>query len=118
MFCFFKQKTAYELRISDWSSDVCSSDLTEPAVDLAQPLLAIEIVAVLAAVAVAGGPGDDLDHLGPLDGLELLQLGLQPRQPCRRDVVLCPGRDRRRSEERRVGKESFSTFRSRWSAYP
>src|SRR3546814_1342385 len=27
MFLFFKQKTAYELRISDWSSDVCSSDL-------------------------------------------------------------------------------------------
>src|SRR3546814_8344723 len=26
---FFKQKTAYEMRISDWSSDVCSSDLTE-----------------------------------------------------------------------------------------
>src|SRR3546814_1985678 len=25
--CFFKQKTAYEMRISDWSSDVCSSDL-------------------------------------------------------------------------------------------
>src|SRR3546814_19909068 len=28
-FFFFKQKTAYELRISDWSSDVCSSDLFE-----------------------------------------------------------------------------------------
>src|SRR3546814_9465224 len=27
---FFKQKTAYEMRISDWSSDVCSSDLDEP----------------------------------------------------------------------------------------
>src|SRR3546814_2605255 len=27
---FFKQKTAYEMRISDWSSDVCSSDLTTP----------------------------------------------------------------------------------------
>src|SRR3546814_9717191 len=26
-FCVFKQKTAYEMRISDWSSDVCSSDL-------------------------------------------------------------------------------------------
>src|SRR3546814_317856 len=26
---FFKQKTAYEMRISDWSSDVCSSDLAE-----------------------------------------------------------------------------------------
>src|SRR3546814_4519960 len=41
---FFKQKTAYELRISDWSSDVCSSDLVEAeaarpvsaAVDIAQ----------------------------------------------------------------------------------
>src|SRR3546814_2645401 len=29
-FFFFKQKTAYEMRISDWSSDVCSSDLREP----------------------------------------------------------------------------------------
>src|SRR3546814_14953066 len=28
MFFFFKQKTAYDMRISDWSSDVCSSDLT------------------------------------------------------------------------------------------
>src|SRR3546814_9103271 len=31
MFFFFKQKTAYEMRISDWSSDVCSSDLIEQA---------------------------------------------------------------------------------------
>src|SRR3546814_2942883 len=31
-FLFFKQKTAYEMRISDWSSDVCSSDLLHPAV--------------------------------------------------------------------------------------
>src|SRR3546814_20107300 len=29
LFFFFKQKTAYEMRISDWSSDVCSSDLPE-----------------------------------------------------------------------------------------
>src|SRR3546814_19335041 len=29
-FFFFKQKTAYEMRISDWSSDVCSSDLARP----------------------------------------------------------------------------------------
>src|SRR3546814_7541407 len=29
IFFFFKQKTAYEMRISDWSSDVCSSDLTD-----------------------------------------------------------------------------------------
>src|SRR3546814_6823158 len=30
VFFFFKQKTAYEMRINDWSSDVCSSDLSEP----------------------------------------------------------------------------------------
>src|SRR3546814_8359914 len=30
LFFFFKQKTAYEMRISDWSSDVCSSDLSLP----------------------------------------------------------------------------------------
>src|SRR3546814_3618757 len=30
IFFFFKQKTAYEMRISDWSSDVCSSDLVAP----------------------------------------------------------------------------------------
>src|SRR3546814_10308267 len=30
VFMFFKQKTAYEMRISDWSSDVCSSDLSRP----------------------------------------------------------------------------------------
>src|SRR3546814_9924369 len=32
-FFFFKQKTAYDMRISDWSSDVCSSDLDEVGVD-------------------------------------------------------------------------------------
>src|SRR3546814_3036385 len=34
MFFLFKQKTAYEMRISDWSSDVCSSDLPHVATDL------------------------------------------------------------------------------------
>src|SRR3546814_19575097 len=34
-FFFFKQKTAYEMRISDWSSDVCSSDLPETGIDAA-----------------------------------------------------------------------------------
>src|SRR3546814_2622433 len=40
MFFFFKQKTAYEMRISDWSSDVCSSDLhLDPVVRLAADIL-------------------------------------------------------------------------------
>src|SRR3546814_1211926 len=41
-FFFFKQKTAYEMRISDWSSDVCSSDLpmsAQPRCRLDRPLL-------------------------------------------------------------------------------
>src|SRR3546814_2608206 len=42
---FFKQKTAYELRISDWSSDVCSSDLAE----LADHVLASAGIAEAAA---------------------------------------------------------------------
>src|SRR3546814_19135938 len=33
MCCFVQQKSAYELRISDWSSDVCSSDLTQLILD-------------------------------------------------------------------------------------
>src|SRR3546814_4823795 len=46
-FCFFKQKTAYEMRISDWSSDVCSSDLrgdVEHLVPLVRNLLSHQIV--------------------------------------------------------------------------
>src|SRR3546814_6773010 len=44
MFFFFKQKTAYELRISDWSSDVCSSDLSDKtlAVDAFIPCAGID----------------------------------------------------------------------------
>src|SRR3546814_2652673 len=34
LFFFFKQKTAYEMRISDWSSDVCSSDLSSAALPI------------------------------------------------------------------------------------
>src|SRR3546814_2638845 len=39
LFFFFKQKTAYEMRISDWSSDVCSSDLLATALklDISEP---------------------------------------------------------------------------------
>src|SRR3546814_5078463 len=40
LFFFFKQKTAYEMRISDWSSDVCSSDLTKLS-SLAQQTLVV-----------------------------------------------------------------------------
>src|SRR3546814_5460721 len=38
LFFFFKQKTAYEMRISDWSSDVCSSDLYPSRTRISQPM--------------------------------------------------------------------------------
>src|SRR3546814_1416771 len=41
---FFKQKTAYEMRISDWSSDVCSSDLQQ--IDLGQAAVAAKDIGV------------------------------------------------------------------------
>src|SRR3546814_18383650 len=97
MFFFFKQKTAYEMRISDWSSDVCSSDLKSLKLDGSETFT-IEGVAnlqprqTLAVTLTATGV---LHHLAdPLEGL------------------------RTRSEERRVGKECVSTCRSRWSPYP
>src|SRR3546814_5342468 len=51
VFFFFKQKTAYEMRISDWSSDVCSSDLLEEP-DLERATAAETARAVL-ALAIA-----------------------------------------------------------------
>src|SRR3546814_778020 len=63
------------MRISDWSSDVCSSDLCQPVaapVDLAQALLVVDVVAVLAAVAVARRPGDN--------GADVVTFLLQPPQ--------------------------------------
>src|SRR3546814_2892870 len=44
---FFKQKTAYEMRISDWSSDVCSSDLLDTFTDTTPEMLAALTMQVL-----------------------------------------------------------------------
>src|SRR3546814_3691503 len=85
-FFFFKQKTAYEMRISDWSSDVCSSDL-----DLFVAAAAVEhrrerrLRLVMVEEEGGIGKGAEAAH------------------------AAC------RSEERRVGKECVSTCRSRWS---
>src|SRR3546814_16172487 len=100
------------MRISDWSSDVCSSDL--PGKDQ--------------------GPADDLE----CDSLRRLRSPCHGEQPCRSMQDSHPKPPRRphpttgqwlggassgkirdeRSEERRVGKECVSTFRSRWSPNP
>src|SRR3546814_10571093 len=65
VFFFFKQKTAYEMRISDWSSDVCSSDLTP---DSAGTMTAIAtgVKTHIGAIGVSAGRHNDcaqsLDH--------------------------------------------------------
>src|SRR3546814_10323653 len=54
-FFFFKQKTAYEMRISDWSSDVCSSDLgpTHPAsINVAQGNLGLSACGLFTRIIV------------------------------------------------------------------
>src|SRR3546814_19247878 len=100
IFFFFKQKTAYELRISDWSSDVCSSDLqrirrSAQFVELRLPGRALQIDDDAALVAVEAGEigivlademrarlagdiagrGLDLVHLGPKLGWHQPALG-------------------------------------------
>src|SRR3546814_7396619 len=55
---FFKQKTAYEMRISDWSSDVCSSDLGEQACG---DFLAVVRLRLLLAVATIRRPVEHAD---------------------------------------------------------
>src|SRR3546814_10761204 len=86
---FFKQKTAYEMRISDWSSDVCSSDLSR--VHDAKKRNAFctadsetRFVSFESSLTEVGGRESSSSY---------------------------------RSEERRVGKECVSPCRSRWSPY-
>src|SRR3546814_9416389 len=91
-FFFFKQKTAYEMRISDWSSDVCSSDLYPYHRRDGQPSLA---------------------HFAPFGGWKKATM-----KQYKGNTAICGvGVDLNRSEERRVGKECVSTCRSRWSPY-
>src|SRR3546814_20034033 len=71
-FFFFKQKTAYEMRISDWSSDVCSSDL-DGAPSLA--LYRINLAIVEAAVAVADTRRDSALDL-PTETLDEMRAGI------------------------------------------
>src|SRR3546814_15399951 len=59
-FFFFKQKTAYEMRISDWSSDVCSSDLL--ALGLAREISERHGVAVDVSIHAPGREGDQRNH--------------------------------------------------------
>src|SRR3546814_19753780 len=123
---FFKQKTAYEMRISDWSSDVCSSDLDFRAFR-ASPQADGAVLAAAAALRqtrrMGEGDGTDLlivglsatDYVGHGTGTEGSEMCLQMLAL---DRELGDFFARLRSEERRVGNECVSTCRSRGSPYP
>src|SRR3546814_1766496 len=96
-FFFFKQKTAYEMRISDWSSDVCSSDLPAGGGGNTQ---ALDFSFTSAETEVADGDA--------VTGVFTVTVT---------DDVPVAASQANRSEERRVGKECVSTCRSRWSPY-
>src|SRR3546814_9893267 len=66
-FCFFKQKTAYDMRNSDWSSDVCSSDL--------DPHRVVGLRGVRAGVGTEGLLVGVDPALGALDGVRRLGHG-------------------------------------------
>src|SRR3546814_8504434 len=91
---FFKQKTAYEMRISDWSSDVCSSDLL---------ICDVSMPTYLLTHWVNGR------QRGERLGLEHA-VSLQTSRTAAAYGFT-------RSEARRVGKECVSTCRSGWSPY-
>src|SRR3546814_20280654 len=106
-FFFFKQKTAYEMRISDWSSDVCSSDLFRRWLES------------------TFDPDACIVYLG-IDWTEVhrYERAIPKWAPYKVEAPLCeePYIDKsdinaERSEARRVGKECVSTCRSRWSPY-
>src|SRR3546814_10821660 len=93
VFFFFKQKTAYEMRISDWSSDVCSSDLP------GTPFMAETMRKDAHTAGQSMAQAMDMPH-GAADSAH--------RPPA-------PSLSQPRSDERRVGKEGVRTCRSRWS---
>src|SRR3546814_13292497 len=135
-FFFFKQKTAYEMRISDWSSDVCSSDLK---VRFTGKKLTQKIY--YRHTGYAGGIKEAradkvLAGKFPERVLEKAVERMVPRGPLgrqqMRNLRIFAGTDHphaaqnpevldvaamNRSAERRVGKECVSPCRSRWWPY-
>src|SRR3546814_5124759 len=115
LFLFSNQMTEYELRIRDWSSDVCSSDL-----------LAIDEQNRRDCERCQ--QSDNQVRIQPVFLLPLVHHDLQSahaeRDQRKADVVdaqaaclaLLLGRELRRTEERSVGEEGDSTCRSRWAA--
>src|SRR3546814_10219153 len=113
VFFFFKQKTAYEMRISDWSSDVCSSDL-RPARCVTKETSSIftdgHARVAAAKCSASSVSSSDVSRRAAIAGSHALAKASVSRRRGGIDMA-------KRSEERRVGKECVSTCRSRGSPY-
>src|SRR3546814_11621098 len=98
------------MRISDWSSDVCSSDLL---LGRAGAGLGLAVIATPVALIIPFvDPGDAKSaQCGPVLAGARASAQRTTKGDARDDV------GKGRSEERRVGKECVSTCRSRWSPY-
>src|SRR3546814_17553040 len=125
-FFFFKQKTAYEMRISDWSSDVCSSDL-RGAQRVEVGCAAVQQDVRLASHDAGGRARDVEQHRvetvagrfvpprAGVGGVGRAQVRVSTDAQPREGVAHAS--EALRSAERRVGKEGVSPCRSRWSRY-
>src|SRR3546814_12935804 len=126
-FFFFKQKTAYEMRISDWSSDVCSSDLSEEEI-LAEELALGPQLAGRVLGAAPLWPDAQAQRRVNLIGRWMASQTTRPDLPWTFGVidshainalaapggyVLCTPGMSERSEGRRVGQAWVRTCRSR-----
>src|SRR3546814_7367274 len=112
MCCFFNQKKAYELLISDWSSDVCSSDLLDLDAQTAHAVTVVdghlhrrlERKLHRAAGLCVQRERQREDESGAKASERVTSPPVQTCRPIHS-----------RSEERRVGKEGVSQCRPRWS---
>src|SRR3546814_15609649 len=125
VFFFFKHKTAYEMRISDWSSVVCSSDLASAeanqnvaegatvtgTLDFVEGADGASVTAINGTALVFGMDGfSQTIDIG--DGM--IKVKADGSYSFTADAAVS-GTGSARPEERRVGKECVSTWSSRWS---
>src|SRR3546814_11766125 len=99
------------MRISDWSSDVCSSDLARRKNEVTTAQKVQESYERIVVNPIAGSLGAEIEAIDLSQGLDNQTQDEIHRALLEHHVIFF------RSEERRVGQECVSTCRSRWSQY-